>query len=406
MSTPSDSTIRVLTSDEYAGALALLGVAFGGPSHPDDERVEIALCEPGRFYGAYAGSRLVGTCGSFGFQMTVPGGPRPVAGVTWVGVSPTDHRRGIATSLMRRQLEDLHAAGEPVAALWASEGAIYQRFGYGPASWSLQATIPSRAAFNRTVEAGPLELIPPTAAELSPAFEHARARRPGYYARSQAWWDYRLHDPEHRRKGGSPLLCVASRSSYGVDGYALYSTAPDWGDGGPKGTVRVRELVAAAPSVTARLWRYLLDLDLMAQVSCPVSVDDALLALLNDPRRAKAVVTDNLWVRLVDVAQALATRSYAAPVDVVLEVTDAFCPWNARRLRLTGGPEGATCAASTDPADLTLDAADLGAAYLGGTTLVSRAAAGRIEEHTPGTLAAASLAFSWPGPAPYCPMVF
>ena len=94
------------------------------------------------------------------------------------------------------------------------------------------------------------------------------------------------------------------------------------------------------------------------------------------------------------------------PIDLVFEVRDTFCPWNDGRVRLTGGPDGATCAPTSDPADLVVHVADLGAAYLGGTTLVSRAAAGRVTEVTAGSLAPASLAFGWPGPAPYCPLVF
>jgi hypothetical protein len=75
-------------------------------------------------------------------------------------------------------------------------------------------------------------------------------------------------------------------------------------------------------------------------------------------------------------------------------------------VRLTGGPDGATCAATTDAADLRVNAADLGAAFLGGSTLVARAAAGFVEELRPGALAAASLAFGWPASTPYAPLVF
>ena len=123
--------IRVLERTDTPAAFALIEQAFGGASNPADADVELGLWEENRFYGAYDGDRIVGSCGSFALDMTVPGGPRPVAGVTWVSVAPTHHRQGIARALMRRQLDDLHAAGEPVAALWASEGAIYQRYGYG-----------------------------------------------------------------------------------------------------------------------------------------------------------------------------------------------------------------------------------------------------------------------------------
>ena len=111
-------------------------------------------------------------------------------------------------------------------------------------------------------------------------------------------------------------------------------------------------------------------------------------------------------MRLVDVSAALAARRYATPIDVVLEVTDDFCPWNAGRWRLSGGPDGATCTPTSDSAEIALRAGDLGAAYLGGTTLSSRAAAGHVTELRPGALSSASLAFGWPGPSPYCPMVF
>ncbi len=260
--------------------------------------------------------------------------------------------------------------------------------------------------FNRPVPVGGLELVAPDAAELSPAYDHARVRRSGWYARSQDWWNYRLQDPEHRRRGASELFAVVSRSSYGVDGYALYSTTSDWAGGAHQGKVRVRELVGTSPDVTARLWRYLIDLDLMGTVECHLALDDPLLHLLGNPRTANARLADYLWVRLVDVPAALAARSYATPVDLVLEVTDDFCPWNAGRFRLSGGPTGATCTPTDDAADLQVTAGDLGAVYLGGTSLQSRALAGHVVELTEGSLAHASVAFTWSGPAPYCPLVF
>src|SRR6266700_6342476 len=79
-------------------------------------------------------SDLVGTAGSYAFRLTVPGGELPAAGVTWVGVVPSHRRRGILTEFMRRQLEDTRDRGEPLAVLFASESAIYGRFGYGIAA--------------------------------------------------------------------------------------------------------------------------------------------------------------------------------------------------------------------------------------------------------------------------------
>ena len=61
----------------------------------------------------------------------------PIAAVTLVGVQPSHRRRGILTQMMRRQLDHAHERGEPVAALWATEGSIYPRFGYGLATTSV-----------------------------------------------------------------------------------------------------------------------------------------------------------------------------------------------------------------------------------------------------------------------------
>ena len=171
--------------------------------------------------------------------------------------------------------------------------------------------------------------------------------------------------------------------------------------------VQVWELAARTPESTARLWRFLLDLDLMRTVTARAcGLDDPLLHLLAGPRTAQARISDALWVRLVQLDTALASRRYLAPVDVVLEVSDRHCPWNAGRWRLTGDSTGATCVATTDTADLVLDVRELGAVYLGGTALAARAQAGWVEERTAGSLTATSTAFGWTGGLPSSPMVF
>ncbi len=133
-------------------------------------------------------------------------------------------------------------------------------------------------------------------------------------------------------------------------------------------------------------------------------VDDPLLHWLQNPRLAKPEGGDALYVRLVDLAEALGARTYSADVDLVLDVADASCPWNAGRWRLSGGTDGATCTRTDDDADLTLDVRELGAAYLGGTSLTELAGAGRVTG-SPDALQAATTAFAH-SPAPWCPVVF
>ena len=108
---------------------------------------------------------------------------------------------------------------------------------------------------------------------------------------------------------------------------------------------------------------------------------------------------------MVNLPVALAARRYSGELDVVLEVRDELCPWNAGRWRLNAGPDHAECAPSTDPAAFALDVRELGAAYLGSVSLTALAAAGLVTVSDPDALAAAARAFSWPVAA-YCGWTF
>jgi predicted acetyltransferase len=391
--------VRALTEPELPAAWALLLRAFGQAAHPDDVDVELALVDPARAYAAQVDGRTVATAASFDFRMAVPGRVVPVAGVTWVGVLPTWRRRGLLGALMERQLTDLHESGTAVAALWASEGAIYGRYGYGAAAWNLSVTLPRGAAFRLPVPPGELDLVEPRPELLSAVYDAVAARTPGFVARDDRWWAYRLHDPEHGRDGATELQCVVTDG-----GYALHAVRGSWQDGLPNGRVLVRELVAEDLPARLRLWRHLLDLDLTTEVHAgAVAPDDPLLlTALAEPRSAGARIRDSLWVRLVDLPDALRSRTYARDVDVVLEVVDERAPWNTGRWRLTGDRTDAACLRTRAAADLVLRPEDLGAAYLGGTPLRSRP----VEERTPGCLDVVSTAFGPLGAAPWCPLVF
>jgi predicted acetyltransferase len=392
--------VRSLSEAELPAAFTLLERAFGAsPPHPDDVDVEVALVDPARAYGAEVDGRLVATAASFDFRMAVPGRVTPVAGVTWVGVLPTYRRRGLLGALMDRQLTDLHESGTAVAALWASEGAIYGRYGYGAAAWNLSVGVCRGATFRLPVPPGDLDLADPRPGVLSEVYARVAARTPGFVSRDPRWWDYRLHDPAHARDGGTELQCVVTDG-----GYALYAVQGLWSDGLPAGVVHVRELIAEDLTARLRLWRHLLDLDLTAEVRArAVAPDDPLLlSALAEPRAAGARIRDSLWVRLVDLPDALRSRTYACDVDVVLEVVDERAPWNTGRWRLTGDRTDAACLRTRAAADLVLRSEDLGAAYLGGTPLRARP----VEERTPGALDAVSTAFGPTGAAPWCPLVF
>jgi predicted acetyltransferase len=413
--------IRLVAEDELAAFLAVDQHASHGT--PMSERAYanfLARVELGRTLAAFDGDTIVGGTGAFSFQMRVPGTMAAVAGVSLVAVLPSHRRQGILSALMRRQLADVSERGEAVAVLFASESGIYGRYGYGRASWHAAYRLQrGEGALAPGTLADPglrLRIAEPLSAraELAKVYDLALAERPGMYARTEPWWDRLLTDL-HSEDGSSQLIrCVLAEDHSGPRGYAVFTSTERWdGDAGlPQGVLEVIEAMATDPAATAALWDNLLSRDLVSEFHARMRpVDDPLLYLLADPRRVRSVVSDGLWVRLVDVGRALAQRDYASPVDVVIEVADELCPQNAGRWRLAAeagvAPAGfrATCERTTAPADVVLPVWAVGAAYLGGTGLKAIASAGLITEATPGSLAALSTAMSWE-PAPWCPMTF
>lgn len=409
----TDVELRPIDLAELPGYYRTLAETFGEDPRDDDRERFATIFEPERSLAAFDGDQVVATAGIHSLRITLPGGPGPVAGVTLVGVLPTHRRRGLLTEMMRRQLTGLHERQqEPVAALWASEGAIYGRFGYGVAARQLALTGTkdrmrlrpgTPVGTGRVVLAGPERARPHEIA----VYEQVSRVTVGFLERSERWWDRVLYDGEHLRGGATARRHALHTEQDGtVTGFATYRMKEDWSPSHNDSEVRVGDVLASTPAAYAALWSFLASIDLHPKIRKDrAPLDDPLQHMLLDVRALRPDVYDSLWVRLADVGRALAARTYATPIDLVLDVSDDFCPWNAGRWRLSGEDAGARCERTTDPADLALPAADLGAVYLGGPTLASLAAAGRVAELTPGALLAASRAFAGDR-QPWCPEIF
>jgi predicted acetyltransferase len=410
--------IRAIEPAEFSAFLAVTEEAFNLriPSEVFAE-LEGMIFEFDRSAAAFDGDQVVGTACTYTFSLSVPGGAVAAGGISDVAVLPTYRRRGIMSSLMRRQLADIAGRGEPLAALFASEPEIYGRFGFGCATEHLHLTIARAdgrlippAADGDAAEPPRLRLADPEQirAELAAVYEAVAARRPGFSARNERWWTLRLADPEWERDGMSTRRWLLAEDDAGPRGYACYAVRPQWGpDAVPAGELAGAELLATDPQAAAALWTDLLTRDLIGTVrTFSRPVDEELLQLLAGRRRAQARLTDGMWVRLIDVPAALAQRRYARDLDVVIEVTDTVLPDNAGRWRLQAGAEDkATCERTSEPPDVLVPVQALGAAYLGGARLGAMAAAGQVREARPGSLAVLSAAMSW-DPAPWCPMGF
>jgi len=411
MAVLTDVEIRSGTAADLEAFNHVLATAFGQEALPVwVERIR-QLLGPDRVLTASADGQIVGTAGAFPFELTVPGGLVPAAGVTMVGVLPSHRRRGILTRLMERQLADIRSGREPVAILWASEAGIYHRFGYGMAAVAGDIDIErDRAVFRQPVDpVGRSRLITlEEAARVLPAvYDRVRRVRPGMLSRSAPWWTlHRLRDDKEERRGGGPLFCAVWEQAGGPQAYALYRIHSVWESHLPGGFLRVHEAVATSPLATREIWRFLFGIDLVKEIKAfNLPPDHPLFAMVSEPRRLRMTLADGLWLRIVDLAAALRARTYGGDGSLVLEVTDAMCPDNAGGWRLQTRGGAGRVERTTAPADLTLDIQDLGALYLGGTSVGQLQWAGRIHEGTAGAGRRADLLF--PGEAaPWCPEVF
>jgi predicted acetyltransferase len=404
--------VRPIRESELRPWLEAVETSFGDEVRDERFADFRRIVEVERVLGAYDGEQVVGGGAAFSFRLTVPG-PRQVAaaGVTAVGVLPTHRRQGMLRQLMSRQLADVRARGEQVAILWASEGSIYQRFGYGLASLNGPFEIErERSTFRIAGQpSGSVRMVThdEAAEAFPPIYDAVRAVTPGFYERSADWWQANiLSDYPATRRGASRMfLCLHEREG-APTGYAIYRIKADWGELGTKSVLQVVESIAVDPMAERDVWRFLFDVDLIANIRSHVGpVPHPLLLTLDDPRRLGLKVGDGLWLRLLDVAAALEGRGYAADGTVVLDVVDDMLPDVGGRFRLTARGGAGSVEPTADGPDIELDVTDLASVYLGAFAFSDLARAGRTVEAQAGARARADAIFA-SAVRPWCPEIF
>ena len=210
-------------------------------------------------------TEIAGHASAYTRELTVPGASVPAAHVSLVSVEPTHHRRGLLRRLMTHQLETVD---EPIAVLWASEGRIYQRFGYGMATKSAGLTVSVREVSlraPRSAVGAVRAVLPAEARSLFPdVYERKRVDQPGLSSRGGQLVGRRPRRPRIRAaKGSRRKRFTVFDAGRGVEGYAIWRAKSAWTDAGPDGETKVLELIANTPeayascgvSCSASTWR-------------------------------------------------------------------------------------------------------------------------------------------------------
>jgi predicted acetyltransferase len=407
--TPPDIVLRSPSADELRAFMEPLIPAFGSGIDEGEFEAERSLLEPDRLVSAFVGDDRVGGAGAFTMRMTVPGGEIPVSAVTAVGVRPDHTRRGILRRMMDWLFADAIRRGEPVAVLWASEAAIYQRFGYGSATQRCYFEVDR----SRVVFRSPLPPRDGVAFRLvdveelyqvgSRLYDRTRTIVPGTLERSEARWrNLILSDAEWMRRGAGPTFRVVLDIDGEPRGYALYRIKGDWSPRGSRNALDVVEVVALDAEAEQRLWQWLFRIDLVTTiVGLRGPHPHPMQQWVVEPRLLGLTISDGLWLRVLDVPAALAARTYATERSIVLKIEDGLIESNAARWQLTAAADGSARVVRTeaDP-DLALDIATLACAYLGAHRFSDLARAGRVRELRQGAVVTADLLFM-PPRAPY-----
>ncbi|HEV2360533.1 MAG TPA: GNAT family N-acetyltransferase [Acidimicrobiales bacterium] len=382
-----------------------LGTAFGRRNTPEQLEREIRAVGMDRLFGVYDGKEVVGTCAAYPLELTMPGLARhPMAGVTSVTVLPSHRRRGILRSMMIHQLGELHERGEFLAGLTASEGGIYGRFGYAPASFActyeLNKTKGGLARPIGDLATGTVRMVNAEQAEqaLPELWDEARKSRPGDIGILPVWWEDYFHDSSRADEAKTRFYAVYEEEGR-IDGCAVYQVVRD-PEPPRNATIVLEDLVTTGIASYAALWNFLIGIDLAVTLRARGRpVDELLRLLLADGRQLRTQARyDDLWLRIVVVTPALEARSYVngKGLRIVIGVSDATCSWNAGTYELEiddAGLAHVTRQADAEP-DLTVDVSSLGAVLLGGVRMSSYVRAGAASENAPGAAKLADTIFS------------
>lgn len=344
---------------------------YGG-DHGDGEqnnaatsnRAEWTLC-------AFDGPTMVASYATIPFTMRANGTAMAMGGVSIVGTVPEYRRRGLLRTITEQSFEAMRENGQTVAALWASQAAIYRRFGYSMCS--VRRTYEVDTVDVRLLEPAPEDLV--VAREpVEAAFETCKslyrrfvAPRTCYLHRSTFLW--RANVLAQRAADGPVQVAICRDGAGEALGYLIYTLRGGGRVNHPARSqeIVIRELVWLRIDACRALWEFIGRHDLVGRVRWEnAPADDPAWELFSEPRMLNARDREGAYFRIVDAPAALAGRGYHSDGECVVAVTpDRETPWNTGTWRLTVSGGQADVAPTTDAADVTFSIRSLASAFTG-----------------------------------------
>jgi len=375
--------IRPLTAGEMGQLGELGGYVYGGSFGDGPDNVVATANLPDWTLCALVDGKLVSSFTAIPFTMRANGNAVALAGVSTVGTQPEYRRQGLLRRIQTQAFADMRDRGQSVAALWASQAAIYQRYGYAMTtvlrSYHVDTT---DIGFHDGVwGSGCVERL-----SVNDAFDVIKSiyirfveNRTCYLHRSKALW---LQNAMEEIEGQGPIHAGVHYDEEGkADGYIIYTLRANKVDHATRGQeIIIRDMAWLSMDGYRSMWEWLKRHDLVGRVSYQTAAaDDPAVELFAEPRLLHGVDHEGIWLRVVDATGALGDRAYSSEGEITIGlIDDPLTPWNNRSIRLEASPEGAHVTSSKS-ADLQTSAKALASLYSGFRTARQLRAWGLIE---------------------------
>ena len=362
--------IRPATADEMADMGILGGYVYGGSfgDGPDNiiataNRAEWTLC-------AFVDGKLASSFSNIPFTMRANGNALPLAGVSTIGTQPEHRRQGLVRRIHTQAFADMRDAGQPLAALWASQAAIYQRYGYAMTTVCRRYAIDAAdiAFYDGDGGNGRVERV-----DAADAYDVAKriyiafvANRMCYLHRSKALWLQNALEPV---AADGPVWTAVSYDEHGsAQGYVIYTLRAGKVDHPARGQeLVIRDLAWLTVDAYRSLWSFIARHDLVGRVRWnDAPLDDPAPEFFMEPRLLRTEDREGAWYRIVDAPKALAGRRYDLESTLTIGLADdPLTPWNNGVWQLQAGKDGAHVSPTNARPDIELTSKALASLYTG-----------------------------------------
>ena len=362
--------IRPATEAEMGQIGLLTSYVYGGAFGDGEDNFTTRNNRPEWTLCAFDGPTLAASYGAIPFTMRANGSAMAMAGVTIVGTLPEYRRRGLLRRITEQSFADMRERGQTVAALWASQAAIYQRYGYSLCSVQRRYEIDTVDVRLLAEPAPGYEVQRQPTADAFPVLKSLYrdfvADRSLYLHRSTPLWQ--ANALADREADGPVQVALCNDPAGTATGYVIFTLREGKVDHPARGQeIIIRDMAWLHPDACRALWAFLARHDLVGRIlwgNAPA--DDPAWELFTEPRMLNAQDKEGVYFRIVDVPGALAGRGYDQDGELVIGIdADREAPWNTGRWRLTVSSGEAEVSPVTSAADVTFTIKSLSSAFSG-----------------------------------------